>query len=630
MADLIDDLNNLTGQMLNSYNRVIKPVLDQRQNAVLAAKKVQALNFMNNSLAADPDALQDPSKFLDKVQHFTDYSGMTEDSAQQLKNFMNNIGTSWEQQTTSRLAAASSRRNLDLASNTFNQLRNSISAGHITPAQALKIYDKNIAPMIKTNLGAGELAYSTKAKSSLMLEGIQGMSVKDASAALQNDKYINGMTHDDYALAKSYVNKNAMGLLSGQDKLADLQKRIATGILDGTLTNAEINTMKENETGAMAEVIGNTAPIFNAVKGMSVDEINHFLETNQNLDPGLRKMLIARRQATQVGVTKDLVGWGEKAGEINPIDFNSTPTQLKQSMQVRLNDIDALEKKHSIAAQHLFTPDERRVLAYRFKNSTAFDKLQLLHAMATTINPARYKDLDSSLYKGAAADMLAMQTNPNADGFVHDSITGSDMLKEHPNQALSKTNMKVIQTEVSKLYSTQPNVVSSMSAQLQNIAVARGLGKGNETISDSTIKDMIHEVSDAHIEKGTSNSSPFKSTFLAKDKYTSRLLGMGLLNDDIANTIGSTTTDNYMKRADGSPISTADINKYGQFHTLAPNVYTCVITPKGRPPILLRDKKGNPVVFSTDHLTSKQKEHISIGYDLKSITHPVKWLKRKL
>lgn len=621
MIDIVNDLNGFLG----AAQQLMKPVIKEQQNTLLMRGKLRAMSALNTTLANNPDAIQHPEKMVEDLNNSLNVDGLNQSSKDNLHGFVSNIAVGIQQQQTSRLAAAAQRHSLDLSANSFNVLRNSVSAGQVDTTTALKLFNEHVYPGLKNTMGAAADPYAAKAKSSLMLEGLKGMALPEADKVLRSDQYIKGMTHDDYLLGQKYISSRALGMATGQGKILNLQKRIAKGIMDGTMTSDEINVLKHNETQSVSDVIGNTAQIMDSVKEMNYQQLSHFIEEDK-VDPGLRVLLKTRLQSMAATTSKDLIGWGMKNNEVTPLDFSQSPTNLKMAMQKRLNDISEMEQKYSTPAQQIFTPQERQQLKYSFSHSTDFNKVNLIHTIGDTINPARYKDIDSSLYPGAAADMLSAQTNPNADGIIHDSIRGADMLKANPKNALSKKNLQIISSAVAKIYAGQPLVQKTLVNQLQNVAVARGYGHDGELIGDDVVKKLVHDSTDAHIEEGTSNSSGYKTSFLSKDEATSNLLGYGLFNDDIANTIGSAKTSDWMRKADGSPISTDDVNKYGQFHTLAPGVYTCIITPRGKPSSLLRTKDGAPVIFHTDHLTDEQKTHISRS----RWKHPITYIERKI
>lgn len=618
MADWLKDIAGLTTQVATIGLEEKAQSNQQIQNNLLAQKKIAAESYINNKLT-DPTYANDPAKIQSDFAKEIDTTGLSQESINNLNSYVSSSVVSLQKRQTTKLINTAKSTAADTAVNQISTLRNRVTAGQMSATDATNLYLKNVAPNLKGTLGAQFATYDRSVKSSFLLEELKNQPLQQAEKLVNSDKDISGMTSSDYAIARHYVKSQQAETAAAIHKARTLQVQVAKGVMDGTYTPAEIKDIQSKQTGVVSEMIGSTASAMSAVKNMNVNQLENMLNTEQNIAPDMRGLLESRLHAMKSAVTTDVVGWAEKNQEITPLDFSNT-TNLKTSLVNRVNDIQHLQQKYSVAAHSLFTPLEKQHIAFNFNKSTTQEKAIELNTMASTLTPTRYNDIDSTLYKGATADMHMLRANPNSIGALQDSLKGAEMIQNTPSVALNKQNIGVIANEVNKFYTSQPNLVSSMTSQIQNIMVARGLTKAGDTLKSSDVDSLIEEVSGGNIYKGVRNSSPVRTPFLAKDKFTERLINDKRWTPDIIKTIAQTGENSFADPNDfalkpsGKPYTIDDIKNFGQFVTIAPNTYSCVINNPSGFSTTLKTKDGKPIVFNTDLLTQAQKKNIMLAF----------------
>ena len=617
MADWLKDIAGITAQVATiGFEEKAQKNL-QIQNSLLAQKKIDAEQYINNKLA-DPAYIADPTKIQTDFANELDTTGLSQESINNLNKYVSSSVLSLQKRNTTQMINTAKATVADTAVDQLSTIRNRVTAGQMKANDAINLYQKNIAPNLQSTLGSKFATYDKSVKSSFLLEELKNQPLQDAEKAVSSEKFISGMTSSDYALARHYVKSQQAETASAIHKARSLQVQVAKGVMDGTYTPAEIKDIQSQQTGLVSEMVGATAASMNTVKNMNVSQLENLLSTEQNLAPDMRGLLESRLHVMKSSISTDVVGWAEKNQEITPLNFSNT-TSLKTSMINRVNDIEHLQQKYGVAAHTLFSPLEKQHIAFNFSQSTNQEKAIELSTIATAVTPTRYNDIDSTLYKGAVADMHMIHANPSSIGTLQDSLRGSDMIRNTPSIALNKQNIANIATEVNKVYENQPNLAKSMVDQIHNIFIARGLTKAGDVVKSGDVKDIIEEISGGSIVKGVSNSSPVKQTFIAKDKATEKLITNQDWTEDVFKTVAQSAPNEFvdakdlMKTPAGRAYTVDDINKFGQFITIRPNVFKCVISDPNGNQVVLKNKDGEPIIFNTNLLTTKQKSDILLG-----------------
>lgn len=616
MADILRDFMMVGSAVGGTVLTQVAQHDQQIQQNLLQQKKLQAEQYINQKLS-DPDYVNNPEKIQQDFNKEFDTSGLSENSIKSLNTFVDTSTFSLQKKQTTKLIKAAKLTSTDDAINSISTIRNSITAGRYDSSTAIKNYEATVAPTLKQSLGSKFDSYDKTVKSSLLLEGLKSTDPEKAAKLLHTDQYVSGLTSDDYHLAQHYIQAQHAETIANTDKAIKMQVQVAKGVMDGTYTPEEIQQLQTQNTGIVSETIGRTAAQFQAVKKMNVEQIDNLLNTAKGLSPPMRALLESRKQSMTSAVTNNLVGWAENNDETKTLNFQDATT-LKTSLQARVVDVQHLEQKYGVPAKTIFSPLEQKHLTFSFNQGNEKQKAMILQTMSSVINPTRYKDIDSTLYSGATADMVMIKNNPNSIGILQDSMKGAQMIKNNPSLAMSKNNQAVITQEVSKVYANQPNFVKTTAGQISNILTARGGLKAGDTVSTKDIDAVIEQIAGGSIEDGPANDSSQKTKFISTDPATTALIGDREWTPEVVKTIAQSSPGNFvsvndfMQKPSGKPYTIDDINKFGQFHTIRPGVYTCTIADPTGNQTVLKDKTGKTIVFNTKLLSKEQRRELLI------------------